>query len=123
MKEPVKIISGRIAYRHGQRDSIQTRMSSLPDGDYTLSIEPAKGNRSLSQNARYWSILQGYSKDSGYTPDELHLALKLEILGSRKVVVFGSDRLMPNSTRKLNKKEFAEYCQRAEALLAEYFGG
>lgn len=80
-------------------------------GDIQLTIEPRKKNRSLKQNSYYWGVvIPMLCEYCGYTPEEMHEALKIKFL-----TVYSDVKNIPptiRSTTSLSTVEFEELVSR-----------
>ena len=65
--------------------------------------------RTLSQNALYHLWKAVIAKELGYTPNEMHEALRGEYLGFKNLDVFDKELTVINSTNDLNTKQFKEF--------------
>lgn len=84
-----------------------------------ITIEPWSDSRSLKQNAYYWSVvLELLSEETGFTPVEVHEALKAKFLPSRTAP--WKDLPIPSrSTTDLTTKEFEEYMAQVRTWAAQ----
>lgn len=100
-------------------------------GVYEFDGEPKKNTRSLQQNKWYWGVIvqlfYEFLRDQDYeitSPDAAHgfIAAKLlreELINPATGEVIGR-RI--RSTTELSTAEFSDYCERARAWLADFFG-
>lgn len=82
--------------------------------------------RSVPQNALYWkNFVEPIADASGATPEEIHEALKDELLAryitvkTKKGVDF---KRIIGSTTTLKKKEFSDYLERVAQIAAQTYG-
>ena len=76
-------------------------------------------DRNLSQNDKYWAILEGLSDHMGYTKEELHELLKYKFLKYAKEIA-GQPVVVVPSTSDLDTGEFAEYIENVLRFANEY---
>jgi hypothetical protein len=79
--------------------------------------------RSVSQNSRLWALHALASKETGYTPEELHELALARHFGTKEVSVGGFTKIVPlkrSSARE--KKEFHEFLEATEAFYAAELG-
>ena len=59
----------------------------LTNGKIEVIIRPYsnKNQRSIDQNNRYWHMIRQSSNESGYTINELHTIMTMEVLGMQEV--------------------------------------
>lgn len=82
---------------------------------YQVSVTEIK--RSNPQNNLYWKWLSIIGNDLGYTPDDLHEAMKANFLGTESGKdMFGNLYIRPKSSAKLKKKEFSDYMNKVHAF-------
>ena len=87
---------------------------------YKVQVTERKPIRNLSQNDKYWAILEGLSDHLGYTKDELHELLKYKYLKYAKEVA-GQPVVVVPSTSDLDTAQFAEYIENVLSF-AQQFG-
>lgn len=87
-------------------------------GSYTIEVVKSKSKRSLSQNAYYWGVvIKIMSDDTGFTPDEMHQALKHQFL-----LYFKEGKAFTKSTKSLDTKEFEKYAEQCRMFGSENLG-
>ena len=89
---------------------------------YEVIIRPynKKNQRSIDQNNRYWHIIRESANEIGYTANELHSIMCVQILGTNTVTNLNGDAVeVAIQTSGLNVEQFAEYMERVEATLIE----
>lgn len=90
---------------------------------FQVDIGPVREQRSISQNSRLWALHQLASKETGYTPDEMHELMLFKFFGSKQIEVGGVRKEVPakrSSTRE--KKEFREFLDNVENFYASELG-
>ena len=92
----------------------------LTNGKIEVIIRPYsnKNQRSIDQNNRYWHMIRQSSNESGYTINELHTIMTMEVLGMQEVTSLkGETREVPIQTSGLTVAEFGEYMDKVESVL------
>ena len=90
---------------------------------FQVDVGPIREQRSLPQNSRLWALHQLASKETGYTPDELHELMLAKFFGTKDIEVGGVRRNVPlkrSSTR--DKAEFREFLEAVENFYASELG-
>jgi len=86
-----------------------------------VEIKPNKLTRSNAQNNLYWEWVSLVSDELGYTKDETHALLRDKFLGYNEYKnKKGSEIKELRSTTKLNTKDFTNYLEQIDILMAEY---
>lgn len=94
---------------------------SLPDGEYVL--ETKKKKRSLDQNNALWRWDTELSKETGYTPSEIHYLMLGRIFGTKEIRVGEFIISKPRKTSsELTTVEFSQYVEIYPAVAFELFG-
>ena len=94
----------------------------LTNGKIEVIIRPYsnKNQRSIDQNSRYWHMIRQSSNESGYTINELHTIMTMEVLGMQEVTSLkGETREVPIQTSGLTVAEFGEYMDKVESVLIQ----
>jgi len=94
----------------------------LTDGKMEVTISPYsnKNQRSIDQNNRYWHMIRQASNESGYTINELHTIMIMEVLGMQEVTSLkGVTCEVPIQTSSLTVAQFGEYMDQVEAVLIQ----
>ena len=86
---------------------------------WSVKITERKPIRSLSQNDRYWAMLQVLGDYLGYTSEELHDLLKFKYLTYTKEIA-GQPVTLTRSTADLTTEEFMEYNNQVERFANQY---
>lgn len=94
----------------------------------TITVEKKRATRSLDQNAWYWGvILKLLSEHTGYTVDEMHEYCR-ERFNPKRLIVQNAvgevidERRIGQTTTKLNKITFGEYCEQIREWAAADLG-
>lgn len=87
----------------------------------TLVVEIRRETRRLAQNARYWAMLNEFSKwwrdgTKRYSADVLHEYFKREFIGIKQLP---HGHIMACSSTDLTIDEFANYMTQVEAYMAD----
>ena len=94
----------------------------LTTGKIEVIIRPYsnKNQRSIDQNNRYWHMIRQSSNESGYTINELHTIMTMEVLGMQEVTSLkGETHAVPIQTSGLTVAEFGEYMDKVESVLIQ----
>ena len=92
----------------------------LTSGKVEVIVRPYsnKNQRSVDQNNRYWHMIRQASNESGYTVNELHTIMIMEVLGMQEVTSLkGETREVPIQTSGLTVAQFGEYMDQVESVL------
>ena len=92
----------------------------LTSGKVEVIVRPYsnKNQRSVDQNNRYWHMIRQASNESGYTVNELHTIMIMEVLGMQEVTSLkGETHSVPIQTSGLTVAEFGEYMDQVESVL------
>lgn len=107
----IKIFQGKIEKGQLILDDpfrYQAHKASLEGKRVDLSLKKHRENRSDNQNRYYWGVvIDILSNHCGYTPDEMHDALKEKFLGSHERDEHGLQKI--KSSAKLTTDEFIRY--------------
>ena len=102
------------------RQNCIKQIQELPLDKYEVQIRPAK--RSNLQNSLYWMWVNAIALEQGDSKNNVHDMLKAHILGTEEITTsLGNHLIIPKSSSKLNKKEFAEYLNKVE-IVADFMG-
>jgi len=97
------------------------RLSSLEGKRIDLSLKQHRETRSDGQNRYYWGVVVKLLADHcGYTPEEMHDALKLKFLSDRCMDDNGLVRI--RSTARLTTDEFIQYTNQVVMWAASDMG-
>ena len=92
----------------------------LTSGKIEVIVRPYsnKNQRSIDQNNRYWHMIRQASNESGYTVNELHTIMIMEVLGMQEVTSLkGETHSVPIQTSGLTVAQFGEYMDQVESVL------
>lgn len=96
------------------------------DKAHLVTIEPAKGTRSLAQNAYLWGVCyttilaSGKLELEGWRKEDLHEYFLGEHFGWETIEGFGRKRMRPlNRSSNLNKMDFVDYVAFIQQKMAE----
>lgn len=124
------LISGRVEggkLKTRNLKALETELASWHDCEVLVLIEKAHATRSELQNKWYWSqVLKLIADHTGYSVDEMHELCKVRFNGKLidivdKDGVVTGEQWIGQSTSRLNKNEFGEYCERIRQWAAEEF--
>ncbi len=105
----IEIENGRVLFKSlHHKELFDKFVAQFPDGKYTLEINSKKSKRSDNQNRFYWLFMGMISRETGYTPMELHSLFK-GMFSSEIKEVMGNKTRVGKSTADMTKGEFCEY--------------
>jgi hypothetical protein len=93
------------------------------DLPFQVDYGPIREHRTTSQNSRLWALHTLASKETGYTPEEMHELMLCKFFGTKEVDFAGINRTVPlkrSSTR--DKQEFREFLDAVETFYASELG-
>jgi hypothetical protein len=93
-----------------------------PDTAWRIAITEHRSRRTADQNKLLWAIYTEMSDGTGYTPSELHEAMKRKFLAPKVVKVGKQEIEVPGSSRELDTKDFSQYVERVAQFAAEELG-
>lgn len=88
-----------------------------------VDVGPVRKQRTLPQNSRLWALHALASKETGYSPEELHELMLCRHFGTREIDISGHRMTVPlkrSSTR--DKQEFREFLEAVESFYASELG-
>lgn len=101
----------------GKRWDAQRRF--LEGKEVEVTIQRLRKRRSLNQNSYMWGVVYALMAEAaGYTPEEMHDALKIKFLSVHGETALPTVR----STTDLTTTEFEEYLSQCRQLAAEIYG-
>ena len=90
---------------------------------FMVDVGEVREHRSLAQNSRLWALHQLASKETGYTPDELHELMLCKFFGTKDVEFAGIKRTVPaKRSSARDKQEFREFLDNVENFYASELG-
>jgi len=127
MADEARIFTGRIT-----AEKLHVRgwkpFRGWKDQEVTVTVQRKRATRSLDQNAWYFGqILRLLSEHTGYTVDELHDYCKVRF-NAKTVLITDQDGVVKDETRigqtttKLNRVTFGEYCEAIRQWAAQELG-
>jgi hypothetical protein len=107
-----KINNGKIQLN--KPDQFKSHLTSLEDNDIQVIVRKDRKNRTDQQNKYYWgAIIEILGKELGYTPEEMHEALKWQFLKKNGIIP------TVRSTTELSTSDFKEYIEKIKIWAAE----
>jgi len=107
-----------------KRDRAAKIVSQLPyEPPLLLTVDKFRARRTLTQNARYWALLQKVAEHTGHSSDEIHEVALCRFHGYEEHKIGGITRQVPterSSTK--DTKAFAQYMEATEAWIIQEFG-
>jgi len=117
-----KKVNGKFTFNRGEENRYHAYLYKLKDGCEMFMVLGNKTNatvRSEQQNRYYWGVVVDLlAVNTGYTPDEMHEALKFKFLRVRREKLPDTVR----STARLTKDEFCEYIEGIQRWAAVEMG-
>lgn len=105
------------------RANLPSLITKLKELDFSkiwkVQVTERKHIRNLSQNDKYWAILEGLSDHLGYTKEELHELMKYKYLKYAKEIA-GQPVVVVKSTSDLDTGEFSEYIENVLSFAQQY---
>lgn len=93
------------------------------DVPFQVDYGPIREQRSVSQNSRLWALHTLASKETGYTPEELHELMLCKFFGTKDVELGGIKRTVPlKRSSARDKQEFREFLDAVETFYASELG-
>lgn len=105
-----------------QRDRL---VSFLAKRDLPVQVEigPVREQRSASQNSRLWALHTLASKETGYTPEEMHELMLCKFFGTKDIAVGDRHLTVPlKRSSARDKQEFREFLDAVETFYASELG-
>lgn len=93
------------------------------DLPFMVDVGEVREQRSVSQNSRLWALHQLASRETGYTPDEMHELMLCKFFGTKEVEFGGIRRTVPaKRSSARDKQEFNEFLDNVENFYASELG-
>jgi len=89
---------------------------------FVVDIKKQESQRSASQNARYWAILNCIAEETGEEANKLHAYFKQRYLAKPAIEVFGEAVMDIPTTTKLTTKQFVSYNDMITAFASSELG-
>ena len=99
--------------------SIDYILTTLRDGEYTMTIERKKNKRTLSQNALMWMWFTCISRETGQPVQDIHDIYCARLLSRTAVTPRGEIVRVYGQTSKLSTAEMTEFMNAVQADAAE----
>lgn len=112
---------GKIQMTDYQKRAINEEVKRLDGQNVRVLVTKDTRTRTTKQNRYYWGVVVKMIADqTGYTPEEVHEAMKTEYLG-RRFVEFGRKEVqLSKSTKDIDTKEMSDYTERVRQFAAEF---
>lgn len=119
----IPVQGGRLNPSPDQKARIAGFLARRGDKPVVVKIAKPVNSRSVRQNSYYWGCcLTLLAASTGHTTEELHIAIKDELL-PRKFIKIGAKELeVRKSTADLDTAEFEQYLERFRAFAAAQLG-
>ena len=119
----LKVKDGKMIKYNLTRANLPNLITKLKELDFNkiwkVQVTERKHIRNLSQNDKYWAILEGLSYHLGYTKEELHELMKYKFLKYAKEIA-GNPVVVVPSTADLDTGEFAEFIENVLMFAQQY---
>ena len=119
----LKVKDGKMIKYNLTRANLPNLITKLKELDFNkiwkVQVTERKHIRNLSQNDKYWAILEGLSDHLGYTKEELHELMKYKFLKYGKEIA-GNPVVVVPSTADLDTGEFAEFIENVLMFAQQY---
>ncbi len=90
---------------------------------FQVDFGPIREQRTLPQNSRLWALHSLASKETGYTPEELHELMLCKFFGTKEIEIGGIKRTVPLKRSSVrDKAEFREFLDNVENFYASELG-
>ena len=99
--------------------SLDFILSTLRDGEYTLTIERKKSKRTLSQNALMWMWFTCISRETGQPVQDVHDTYCARFLARTAVTPRGDIIRVYGQTSKLSTVEMTQFMNEVQEDAAE----
>lgn len=86
-----------------------------------LNLKKKGSQRTSSQNAKYWKLLDVVADQTGYSKGDLHELLRDRFLGTEVFYIKGIEVNRIKHTPETTTKEFGEYYTQCEIFCKEFF--
>ncbi len=106
-------------------DQRERLIAFLKARDLPMQVEygPVREHRSISQNNRLWALHSLASRETGYSPDELHDLMLCKFFGTKAIDFGGVKKIVPlKRSSARDKKEFREFLENVETFYASELG-
>lgn len=117
-----KKINGKFKFDRGEENKYYAYLYKFKDGceiTMVLAHKTKSTVRSVQQNRYYWGVVVGIlACHTGYTPEEMHEALKMKFLLVHRNKLPDTVK----STSNLSKDEFCEYIENIQNWAARDMG-
>lgn len=93
-----------------------------PKRRWIVEVREQRAKRTNPQNRLLWAIYTRIADATGYTPEEVHEAMKAKFLPPRVIQLGTAEIEAPGSTADQEVPEFSEYVERVTAFAATELG-
>lgn len=109
-----------------QTSDQRERLKQFIDGrelPIQVDVGEPREPRSVSQNSRLWALHALASKETGYSPDELHELMLSKFFGTKTIEIGGTTREVPmKRSSARDKAEFRAFLDNVENFYASELG-
>lgn len=102
MKTVIKFTGGKIS--PVDFDKLNSHLTGLKDGDYSVEVKRYNKNRTVPQNRLLWDVYNQISEQTGYETEEIH-----SMMGQKFLMDHTKKIPFVKSTTKLTTAEFSEF--------------
>lgn len=107
------------------RQAVKDHIDNLlfdKDQHYEAEIKKKRKDRTIDQNSLYWLWTTCIEQETGQPKEDIHEFFKMKFLGVSERTAFNLTFFVPNSTTKLDTKQFTDFLDQVQAFAATDLG-